>query len=188
MTLTYLKLRNSSDAAYINLLYKVKFILEFVVYFLDKYRIIIKSSTTCINRTLPFPNTSMQTVVVLNTQIHTLINRIVLIGDERATLARATRVVIHSYLYSGLRPSVRWKITSDNGNLRNFRYTKNTCHVMLALITWRISVTDYSSIILKPRFWHNSEVCLLFSRKQQQIFIIYSWQYHIRNQRTRLPQ
>ena len=38
----------------------------------------------------------------------------------------ATRVVIHSYLYSGLRPSVRGKITSDNGNLRNLRYTKET--------------------------------------------------------------
>ena len=44
----------------------------------------------------------------------------------RATLARATRVVIHSYLYSGLRPSVRGKITSDNGNSRNLRYTKIT--------------------------------------------------------------
>ena len=54
---------------------------------------------------------------------------------ERATLARATRVVIHSYLSLGLRPSVRWKITSDNGNLRNLRYTKNICHLMLALIT-----------------------------------------------------
>ena len=37
---------------------------------------------------------------------------------------RATRVVIHSYLYSGLRPLVRWKTTPDNGNLRNLRYTK----------------------------------------------------------------
>ena len=48
---------------------------------------------------------------------------------------RATRVVIHSYLYSGLRPSVRGKITSDNGNLKNLRYTKNICHVILSLIT-----------------------------------------------------
>ena len=57
---------------------------------------------------------------------------------ERATLARATRVVIHSYLYSGLRPSVRGKIisiTSDNGNLRNLRYIENICHVILTLIT-----------------------------------------------------
>ena len=38
-------------------------------------------------------------------------------------------------LVLGLWPSVRWKITSDNGNLRNLRYTKNICHVMLALIT-----------------------------------------------------
>ena len=42
-------------------------------------------------------------------------------GNERATLARATRVAIHSYLYSGHRPSVRGKITPDNGNLRNLR-------------------------------------------------------------------
>ena len=25
---------------------------------------------------------------------------------------------------------------------------------------------------LKPRFWDNSEICLLFSRKQQQMFIV----------------
>ena len=44
-------------------------------------------------------------------------------------------------------------------------------------------------VTLKPRFWDNSEVCLLFSRKQQQqICIICCWQYYIRNQRTRLPQ
>ena len=47
----------------------------------------------------------------------------------------STRVIILSYLYSGLRPSVRGKITSDNGNLRNLLYTKNICHVILALIT-----------------------------------------------------
>ena len=96
--------------------------------------------------------------------------------NERATLARATRVVIHSYLYSGLRPSVKGKITSDNGNLRNLRYTKNICHVILALILknqrnrlpHRLPTQS-----LKPRFWHDFEFCLLFSRKQQQqIFII----------------
>ena len=41
---------------------------------------------------------------------------------ERATLARATRVVIHSYLYSSLRSLVRGKITSNNGKLRNLRF------------------------------------------------------------------
>ena len=50
-------------------------------------------------------------------------------------LVRATRVVIHSYLYLGLRPLLRGKITSDNGNLRDLHYTKNICHVILALIT-----------------------------------------------------
>ena len=30
--------------------------------------------------------------------------------NERASLARATRVVIHSYLYLGLRPLVRGKL------------------------------------------------------------------------------
>ena len=55
--------------------------------------------------------------------------------DERATLARAMRVVVHSYLYLGLRSLVRGKISSDNGNLRNLRYTKNSCHVILTLVT-----------------------------------------------------
>ena len=55
--------------------------------------------------------------------------------NERATLARASRVVIHSYLYLAFRPLVRGKITSNNGNLKNLRYTKNICHVILALIT-----------------------------------------------------
>ena len=37
--------------------------------------------------------------------------------------------------------------------------------------------TEYAHLIiqveqLKPRFWDNSEICLLFSRKQQQIIII----------------
>ena len=54
-------------------------------------------------------------------------------------------------------------------------------------IIFVISVPDYPNKTLKPRFWYNSEICLLFSRKQQQIFIICCWQYHIRNQRTRLP-
>ena len=53
---------------------------------------------------------------------------------ERATFACATGVVIHSYLYSGLRPSIRGKITYDNENLRNLRQTKNICHIILALI------------------------------------------------------
>ena len=31
--------------------------------------------------------------------------------------------------------SVRLHSTSENGNLRNLRYTKNLCHMMLALLT-----------------------------------------------------
>ena len=41
---------------------------------------------------------------------------------------------------------------------------------------------------LKRRFWDIAEICLLFNRKEQQIFITCCWQYHIRNQRTRVPQ
>ena len=73
-------------------------------------------------------------------------------------------------MYSGLRPSVRGRITYDNGNLRNLRYTKNICHVILALITWESAYPITPVEPLKPRFWHNFELCLLFSRKQQQIF------------------
>ena len=43
---------------------------------------------------------------------------------ERATLARASELIFNLYLYSGLRPLVRGKITSKNGNLRNLSYTK----------------------------------------------------------------
>ena len=58
-----------------------------------------------------------------------------------ATRSKATLKCRYSrtlYLYSGLRPSVRGalgKITFDNGNLRNLRYTKNICHMILASIT-----------------------------------------------------
>ena len=57
-------------------------------------------------------------------------------------LARATRVVVHSYLYSGLRPSVRGKITSDDGNLRNLRYTKIFVHVTTGVIRYVDSEYD----------------------------------------------
>ena len=57
------------------------------------------------------------------------------ISTQLRIYERATRVIIHFYLYLGLRPSVRGKITSDNGNLRNLLYAKNICHGILALIT-----------------------------------------------------
>ena len=41
--------------------------------------------------------------------------------------------------------------------------------------------------LLKPRFPNNSEICLLYSHKQQQIFNTCRWQYHIRSQRTDYP-
>ena len=49
---------------------------------------------------------------------------------------------------------------------------------------------------LKPRFCHNIKTCLLFTPKykqqqqqqqQQRIFFTCCYQYHIQNQRTRLP-
>ena len=45
---------------------------------------------------------------------------------------------------------------------------------MLALIkSESVPITsNYPSKLLKPRFLDNFEICLLFSRKQQQIFII----------------
>ena len=57
--------------------------------------------------------------------------------NERATHARATRVVIHSYLYSGLQPSVSGKITFNDGNLWNLRYIKSICFGINSL---RISI------------------------------------------------
>ena len=41
---------------------------------------------------------------------------------------------------------------------------------------------------MKLRFWDNSEICLLYSRKQQQMIyhIVVVYEYHIRNQRTRI--
>ena len=91
------------------------------------------------------------------------------------------------YSFSGLWPLVRGKITSENGNSRNLRYTKNICHMILALITSESAHPIIQVEQLKQHFWHNSEICLLFSRKQQQIFTTCCWQYHIQNQRTRLP-
>ena len=40
---------------------------------------------------------------------------------------------------------------------------------------------------MKPRFWDNIKICLLFSRKQQQIFSTYCWQYRIRNLPSNYP-
>ena len=48
---------------------------------------------------------------------------------------RATRVDIHSILVLGPSALGKGEITSENGNLRNLRYTKNMCHMILALIT-----------------------------------------------------
>ena len=74
--------------------------------------------------------------------------------EQVRTLARATRVVIHSILVLG--PSARGtgKITSDNGNLRNLRYTKNIRDIGINNI--RICTSNYVEQ-LKPRFWKNSE-------------------------------
>ena len=41
---------------------------------------------------------------------------------------------------------------------------------MLALTTSESAYIIIQVEQLKQRFWHNSEICLLFSRKQQQIF------------------
>ena len=81
------------------------------------------------------------------------------------------------YMYSSFRPSVWVKVTSDNWNLRNLRYNKEICHVMLASITTEsVPITsNYPSKTLKPRLLDNFEVCSLFSRKQQQIFITCRW-------------
>ena len=95
---------------------------------------------------------------------------------ERATLAPASRVVIYSYLYSGLRPSVRDKITSNNRNLRNLRYTKKSKYFScdIGINNLRISVTDYPSRTVETMLPAQFRSLFTFSRKQQQIFIIYS--------------
>ena len=48
---------------------------------------------------------------------------------------------------------------------------KNLRHVVDNII-FGVSVLDYPSRTVETTFLHNSEICLLFSRKQQQIFII----------------
>ena len=94
-------------------------------------------------------------------------------NNERATLARVTRVVIHSYLYSGLRPSVSGKVTFNNWNLRNLvRYSKNIFHVILALITSESAHPITPVEPLKPRFYHNSEICLLLFVNNRNIYHI----------------
>ena len=50
-------------------------------------------------------------------------------------------LIIILYLYSGLRSSVRGKITSENGNLMNLRYTK----MKFDNIIFGISAPDYPS-------------------------------------------
>ena len=66
---------------------------------------------------------------------------------------------------------------------------KKFCHVMLALIeSESVPITsNYPSKTVETNCLDNFEICLLFSRKQQQTFIICCWQYYIRNERTRLP-
>ena len=86
------------------------------------------------------------------------------------------------YLYS-----VWGKVTCDNWNLKNLRYNKKYLSRVLTLIKSESAYPITPVEPLKPRFWYNSEICLLFSRKQQQISTTCCWQYHIRNQRPRLP-
>ena len=57
---------------------------------------------------------------------------------------------------SGLRPSVNGKVTSDNWNLRNLRYNKNICHMILALITSESAYPIIQVEALELRFWDNS--------------------------------
>ena len=72
---------------------------------------------------------------------------------------------------------------------RNLRYsTKYICHVILVLLNSDSAHPITPVYSFKLRFWDNSKICLLFSRKQQQRFTTSCWQYHIRNQHTRSPQ
>ena len=65
------------------------------------------------------------------------------------------------YLYSGFRPSVWGKVTSDTWNLRNLRYIKKICHMISALIKSECAYPIAPVEPLKPRFWNNYEICLL---------------------------
>ena len=56
---------------------------------------------------------------------------------------RATRVVIHSILVLGPSAFGKGRIISNNGNLRNLRYTKSICHVILALITYESAEPNF---------------------------------------------
>ena len=57
---------------------------------------------------------------------------------------------------------------------------KQCCHLFRTLIVWQFCALVSPSNNL-------GFFCLLFSHKQQQIFTTCCCQYHIRNQRTRLP-
>ena len=64
------------------------------------------------------------------------------------------------------------KISSDNRNLRILHYnTKKSVMRYWHKDIFRNCTSDYPRIDVKPRFRDNSEICLLFSRKQH-IFII----------------
>ena len=84
-------------------------------------------------------------------------------------LARATRVVIHSILV--LEPSAlaKGKITSDNGNSRNFVTLKYLSRD-IGNNNLRISVPDYSSRTVETTLLGQFCMCSHFSRKQQHIF------------------
>ena len=61
-----------------------------------------------------------------------------------------------------------------------------SCYLLYICVA--ISVPDYANSNVETTFLGQFYICLHFSRKQQQIFIIFCSQYHIRNQRTRLLQ
>ena len=70
------------------------------------------------------------------------------------------------HLYSGLWPSVRGKVTSDNLNLRNLRHNKKYLHVIHVILTLIKSESAHPITPvewLKPRFWESSEICSLLA-------------------------
>ena len=90
-------------------------------------------------------------------------------------------------LYSGFRPwyggNHLWQLKSKELTLQQKYLSRD-----IDINKIGICISNYSNRTVETTFLGQSWICLLFSRKQQQIFIICCWQYHIRNQRTRLPQ
>ena len=108
------------------------------------------------------------------------------VANVEATIA-PHELLFTLYLYSGLRPLVSEKVTSDNWNLRNVRYNKKYLSRNIGTNDIWICTSNYPSRTIGIVSGTILKFIYFFGGKQQQIFITCCWQYCIRNQRTQLP-